>query len=44
MAVRQLVRRIEGATDTEEAYVVRLLGPEIVERGSTAPPRPAPAA
>ncbi|PPF13112.1 MULTISPECIES: LacI family DNA-binding transcriptional regulator [unclassified Rathayibacter] len=44
MAVRQLVRRIEGATDTEEAYVVRLLGPEIVERGSTAPPRPTPAA
>jgi len=40
MAVRQLVRRIEGELATDEPSLVQLLDPEIVDRGSTAPPRP----
>jgi len=38
LAVRQLVRRIEGEVDADEPYVVELLEPEIVDRGSTAAP------
>ena len=39
MAVRQLVRRIEHAGSTKEPLVTRFVSPEIVERGSIAPPR-----
>jgi len=39
MAVRQLVRRVESAAAREEPYVVRFISPELVLRGSTAPPR-----
>jgi len=38
LAVRQLVRRIEDPT-SQEPYVVRLLQPELVDRGSTAAPQ-----
>lgn len=38
MAVRQLVRRIEGDVPAEEPHVVRFVSPELVDRGSTAPP------
>jgi DNA-binding LacI/PurR family transcriptional regulator len=40
MAVRQLVRRIEHANGRAEPHVVRFVSPELVDRGSTAPPRP----
>jgi len=40
MAVRQLVRRIEGEVGAGEPHVVRFVSPELVDRGSTgAPPR-----
>jgi DNA-binding LacI/PurR family transcriptional regulator len=39
MAVRQLVRRIGLPAGREEPYVVRFISPELVDRGSTAPPR-----
>ncbi|MGM7423268.1 LacI family DNA-binding transcriptional regulator [Cellulosimicrobium sp. CpK407] len=40
MAVRQLVRRIEGEVGADEPHVVRFVTPELVDRGSTgAPPR-----
>ncbi|WP_255371658.1 LacI family DNA-binding transcriptional regulator [Cellulosimicrobium sp. CUA-896] len=40
MAVRQLVRRIEGEVGPDEPHVVRFVSPELVDRGSTgAPPR-----
>ncbi|MCD0443096.1 LacI family transcriptional regulator [Glycomyces sp. A-F 0318] len=39
MAVRQLVRRIEKELDDEAPHVVRFVAPELVDRGSTAPPR-----
>lgn len=39
MAVRQLVRRIEGDIGPDEPYVARFVAPEIIDRGSTAPPR-----
>ncbi|WP_265522995.1 LacI family DNA-binding transcriptional regulator [Oerskovia flava] len=40
MAVRQLVRRIEGEVGPGEPHVVRFVSPELVDRGSTgAPPR-----
>lgn len=42
MAVRQLVRRIEGTVGREEPNVVRLVTPELVDRGSTAAPRRRP--
>lgn len=41
MAVRQLVRRIEGKARPGEPYVVRFVSPELVDRGSTAAPRSA---
>jgi DNA-binding LacI/PurR family transcriptional regulator len=40
MAVRQLVRRIENQVPDNAPYVVRFVAPELVDRGSTAPPRP----
>lgn len=41
MAVRQLVRRIEDPSARSEPHVVRLLTPQVVDRGSTGPaPRP----
>ncbi|WP_105566562.1 LacI family DNA-binding transcriptional regulator [Microbacterium halophytorum] len=39
MAVRALVRRIEGQPGHDEPHVVRYLSPELVDRGSTASPR-----
>lgn len=39
MAVRHLVRRIESDTAAKEPHVIRLISPEIADRGSTAPPR-----
>ncbi|WP_278235691.1 LacI family DNA-binding transcriptional regulator [Isoptericola sp. AK164] len=39
MAVRQLVRRIEGGGEVTEPHVVRYITPEIVDRGSTDRPR-----
>jgi DNA-binding LacI/PurR family transcriptional regulator len=39
MAVRQLVHRIESPAGRTEPHVVRLVTPELVDRGSTAPPR-----
>jgi DNA-binding LacI/PurR family transcriptional regulator len=39
MAVRQLVRRIEGEIGPDDPFVTRFVAPEIVDRGSTAPPR-----
>ncbi|THV24533.1 LacI family DNA-binding transcriptional regulator [Glycomyces paridis] len=41
MAVRQLVRRIEKEIADDAPNVVRFVAPELVDRGSTAPPRPA---
>lgn len=41
MAVRELVRRIEGQAGPAEPHVVRFVSPELVDRGSTAAPRPA---
>lgn len=38
MAVRQLVRRIEGQAGADEPHVVRFVSPELVDRGSTATP------
>ena len=38
MAVRQLVKRIESTSAAKEPHVVRLLSPEIVDRGSTGAP------
>jgi DNA-binding LacI/PurR family transcriptional regulator len=38
MAVRQLVRRIEKDVAADAPYVVRFVAPELVDRGSTAPP------
>lgn len=38
MAVRQLVRRIEGTAGPDEPHVVRLVTPVLVDRGSTAAP------
>jgi len=38
MAVRQLVRRIEGAAGPDEPHVVRLISPVLVDRGSTGAP------
>jgi DNA-binding LacI/PurR family transcriptional regulator len=38
MAVRQLVRRIEKQVPENDPYVVRFVAPELVDRGSTAPP------
>ncbi|MUL41805.1 LacI family transcriptional regulator [Streptomonospora sp. PA3] len=38
MAVRQLVRRIEGEVAADAPYVVRFVSPDLVDRGSTAPP------
>jgi len=40
MAVRQLVRRIEGEVGPDEPHVVRFVSPELVDRGSTGAPRP----
>ncbi|GAB3163516.1 LacI family DNA-binding transcriptional regulator [Myceligenerans halotolerans] len=40
MAVRQLVRRIEGEIAPDDPYVVRFVSPELVDRGSTGPPPP----
>lgn len=40
MAVRHLVRRIESPEGREKPHVVRFLSPELVDRGSTAPPGP----
>lgn len=39
MAVRELVRRIEGQAGPSEPHVVRFVSPELVDRGSTAAPR-----
>lgn len=39
MAVRELVRRIEGQAGADEPHVVRFVSPELVDRGSTAAPR-----
>lgn len=39
MAVRQLVRRVESVAARQEPFVVRFISPELVSRGSTAPPR-----
>jgi DNA-binding LacI/PurR family transcriptional regulator len=39
MAVRELVRRIEGQVGIDEPHVVRFVSPELVDRGSTAAPR-----
>ncbi|MER5185227.1 LacI family DNA-binding transcriptional regulator [Streptomyces sp. NPDC002896] len=41
MAVRQLVRRITTPGARDEPHVLRLLPPELVDRGSTALPAPA---
>jgi DNA-binding LacI/PurR family transcriptional regulator len=41
MAVRQLVRRIEGEVAADEPHVVRFVTPELVDRGSTGVPRTA---
>ncbi|HIZ34435.1 MAG TPA: LacI family transcriptional regulator [Candidatus Ruania gallistercoris] len=38
MAVRELVRRIEGEVGHDEPHVVRFVSPELVDRGSTASP------
>ncbi|WP_030158777.1 LacI family DNA-binding transcriptional regulator [Glycomyces sp. NRRL B-16210] len=38
MAVRQLVRRIEKEIADDAPHVVRFVAPELVDRGSTAPP------
>ncbi|GAB3232345.1 LacI family DNA-binding transcriptional regulator [Glycomyces halotolerans] len=38
MAVRQLVRRIEKEVPAEAPHVVRFVAPELIDRGSTAPP------
>ncbi|HLR94848.1 LacI family DNA-binding transcriptional regulator [Ruania albidiflava] len=38
MAVRELVRRIEGQVGPDEPHVVRFVSPELVDRGSTATP------
>ncbi|WP_100444795.1 LacI family DNA-binding transcriptional regulator [Glycomyces xiaoerkulensis] len=38
MAVRQLVRRIEHQPTADGPHVVRLITPELLDRGSTAPP------
>ncbi|MGW0823290.1 LacI family DNA-binding transcriptional regulator [Streptomyces sp. NPDC002845] len=38
MAVRQLVRRIVSPQSRDEPHVVRLIPPELVDRGSTGPP------
>jgi DNA-binding LacI/PurR family transcriptional regulator len=38
MAVRQLVRRIEGDAGPAEPHVVRFVSPELVDRGSTGSP------
>ncbi len=38
MAVRQLVRRIEGEAGPDEPHVVRFVSPELVDRGSTGAP------
>jgi len=38
MAVRQLVRRIEGQVADDAPHVVRFVAPELVDRGSTPPP------
>jgi DNA-binding LacI/PurR family transcriptional regulator len=38
MAVRQLVRRIEKEIPGDAPHVVRFVAPELVDRGSTAPP------
>lgn len=38
LAVRQVVRRIEEASARDEPHVVRLIAPQLVDRGSTAPP------
>ncbi|OAH13922.1 LacI family DNA-binding transcriptional regulator [Streptomyces jeddahensis] len=38
MAVRQLVRRITTPGARNEPHVLRLLQPELIDRGSTAPP------
>jgi DNA-binding LacI/PurR family transcriptional regulator len=38
MAVRQLVRRIEGEAGPAEPHVVRFVSPELVDRGSTGAP------
>ncbi|GAA1869379.1 LacI family DNA-binding transcriptional regulator [Myceligenerans crystallogenes] len=38
MAVRQLVRRIEGEITPDDPYVVRFVSPELVDRGSTGAP------
>src|SRR5699024_4959698 len=38
MAVRELVRRIEGQVGPGEPHVVRFVSPELVDRGSTATP------
>ncbi len=38
MAVRQLVRRIEGVAGPDEPHVVRFVSPELVDRGSTGAP------
>lgn len=40
MAVRQLVRRIEGELAPDAPWVTRFVSPELVDRGSTAPPPP----
>lgn len=39
MAVRELVRRIEGEVGHGEPHVVRFVSPELVDRGSTGAPR-----
>ncbi|WP_277212166.1 LacI family DNA-binding transcriptional regulator [Isoptericola croceus] len=39
MAVRELVRRIEGQAGADEPHVVRFVSPELIDRGSTAAPR-----
>ncbi|MDN3244894.1 MULTISPECIES: LacI family DNA-binding transcriptional regulator [unclassified Streptomyces] len=39
MAVRELVRRIEGQVGPDEPHVVQLISPELVDRGSTGAPR-----
>lgn len=38
MAVRQLVRRIEGEIAPDAPYVVRFVSPELIDRGSTGSP------
>ncbi|WP_147916131.1 LacI family DNA-binding transcriptional regulator [Ruania zhangjianzhongii] len=38
MAVRELVRRIEGEVGHDDSHVVRFVTPELVDRGSTASP------